>query len=86
MTRKLTVMMLTWEFPPRIIGGISPHVNFLSKNLVKNGVKVYVVTCDFPGTPKHEKIDGVEVLRVDSYKSPAPDFATWIYLMNVNMQ
>jgi glycosyltransferase involved in cell wall biosynthesis len=86
MTKELTVMMLTWEFPPRIIGGISPHVYYLSRNLAKNGVKVYVVTCDFPGAPQHEVVDGVEVFRVDSYKNPSPDFATWIYLMNVNMQ
>jgi glycosyltransferase involved in cell wall biosynthesis len=79
-------MMLTWEFPPRIIGGISPHVYNLSKNLARNGVKVYVVTCDFPGAPQHETIGGVEVYRIDSYKNPAPDFATWVYLMNVNMQ
>jgi glycosyltransferase involved in cell wall biosynthesis len=86
MSKELTVMMLTWEFPPRIIGGISPHVHYLSRNLAKNGVKVYVVTCDFPGAPQHEVIDGVEVFRVDSYKNPSPDFATWVYLMNVNMQ
>jgi len=79
-------MMLTWEFPPRIIGGISPHVYNLSKSLAKNGAKVYVVTCDFPGAPQHEVVDGVEVFRVDSYKNPSPDFATWVYLMNVNMQ
>jgi glycosyltransferase involved in cell wall biosynthesis len=79
-------MMLTWEFPPRVIGGISPHVFFLSKSLAKNGVKVYVVTCDFPGAPAHEIIDSVEVYRVDSYRNPSPDFATWVYLMNVNMQ
>ena len=79
-------MMLTWEFPPRIIGGISPHVYHLSKNLAKNGVKVCVVTCDFPGAPQHEVVDGVEVFRIDSYKNPSPDFATWVYLMNVNMQ
>ncbi len=85
-TRELTVMMLTWEFPPRIIGGISPHVYHLSKNLAKNGVKVCVVTCDFPGAPQHEVVDGVEVFRIDSYKNPSPDFATWVYLMNVNMQ
>ena len=82
----LTVMMFSWEFPPRVIGGISPHVFFLSKSLVKNGVKVYVVTCDFPGAPAHETIDGVEVYRIDSYKNPSPDFATWVYLMNLNMQ
>ncbi len=82
----LTVMMLSWEFPPRVIGGISPHVYFLSKSLAKQGVKVYVVTCDFPDAPAHEVIDGVEVYRIDSYKNPAPDFATWVYLMNLNMQ
>jgi len=84
--RELSVMMLTWEFPPRIIGGISPHVYHLSRSLTKNGTKVYVVTCDFPGAPAHEVLDGVEVFRVDSYKNPSPDFATWVYLMNVNMQ
>jgi glycosyltransferase involved in cell wall biosynthesis len=79
-------MMLTWEFPPRVIGGISPHVYNLSRNLQKNNVNVHVVTCDFPGAPSHEIIDGVEIHRIDSYKNPAPDFATWVYLMNVNMQ
>ena len=86
MSRELSVMMFTWEFPPRIIGGISPHVQNLSRSLVKNGVKVYVVTCDFPGVPQHEIVDGVEVFRTDSYKNPSPDFATWVYLMNMNMQ
>ena len=86
MKNKLSVMMLSWEFPPRVIGGISPHIYFLSKHLAKQDVKVYVVTCDFPGAPAHEVIDGVEVYRVDSYKNPSPDFATWVYLMNMNMQ
>jgi len=86
MSHELAVMMLTWEFPPRIIGGISPHVYYLSKSLARNGVKVYVVTCDFPEAPQHEVVDGVEVFRIDSYKNPSPDFATWVYLMNVNMQ
>jgi glycosyltransferase involved in cell wall biosynthesis len=82
----LSVMMLSWEFPPRIIGGISPHVYYLSKGLARSGVKVYVVTCDFPSAAQHEVVDGVEILRIDSYKNPSPDFATWVYLMNVNMQ
>ena len=86
MSDELRVMMLTWEFPPRIIGGISPHVYYLSRSLAKNGVKVYVVTCDFPGAPAHETVDSVEVYRVDSYKNPSPDFASWVYLMNMNMQ
>ncbi len=86
MKHPLNVMFLTWEFPPRVIGGISPHVFYLSKSLAKNGLKVHVVTCDFPGAPAQETLDGVEVYRVDSYKNPSPDFATWVYLMNLNMQ
>lgn len=86
MSRDLSVMMLSWEYPPRIIGGISPHIYYLSKSLARNGIKVYVVTCDFPGALAHEVVDGVEVYRIDSYKNPSPDFATWVYLMNMNMQ
>jgi glycosyltransferase involved in cell wall biosynthesis len=86
MSKDLSVMMLTWEFPPRVIGGISPHTYNLSRSLAKTGAKVYVVTCDFPGASQHETTDGVEVYRIDSYKNPAPDFATWVYLMNINMQ
>jgi glycogen synthase len=86
MPHKLSVLMLSWEYPPRVIGGISPHIYFLSKYLAQQDVNVYVVTCDFPGAPAHEVIDGVEVYRIDSYKNPSPDFATWVYLMNMNMQ
>jgi glycogen(starch) synthase len=53
---------------------------------VKLGVDTYIVTCDFPGAPEREVVNGVHVLRVDSYKTPSPDFATWDSLMNVNMQ
>ncbi len=86
MRTHLNVMMFSWEFPPRVIGGISPHVYFLSKSLAKNGVNVHVITCDFPGAPPREVIDGVKVYRIDSYRNPSPDFATWVYLMNMNMQ
>ena len=78
--------MLSWEFPPRTVGGIAAHLFYLSRELVKLGVDVYIVTCDFPGAPEREIMNGVHVMRIDSYKSPSPDFATWVSLMNVNMQ
>jgi glycosyltransferase involved in cell wall biosynthesis len=78
--------MLTWEFPPRIVGGISTHVYNLARNLAQKGLDVYVMTCDFPNAPETEEIDGVYVKRIDSYKAPSPDFATWVYLMNMNLQ
>ncbi|MCS7145550.1 MAG: glycosyltransferase family 4 protein [Nitrososphaerota archaeon] len=80
-----SVVMLSWEFPPRIIGGLAAHVHDLSVELAKKGVEVHVLTPDFPGAPKREEMNGVQVHRVDSYKYPAPDFASWIAMMNVNM-
>ena len=77
--------MLSWEYPLQSYRRhFTPHL--FSKAPRQQDVKVYVVTCDFPGAPAHEVIDDVEVYRIDSYKSPSPDFATWVYLMNMNMQ
>ncbi len=78
--------MLSWEFPPRVVGGISAHLYNLCSKLADLGVDTYVVTCDFPGAPDREEVNGAHIIRIDSYKTPSPDFATWDYLMNVNMQ
>src|SRR6266566_1622979 len=77
--------MLTWEFPPRIIGGISTHVYHLSRALVEKGIPVRVITCDFPKTPAEEIIDGVLVSRVDSGRVPESNFLLWIYHLNSQM-
>lgn len=81
----LRVLMLSWEYPPRIVGGLAAHVHDLSKELSKRGVEVHVLTLDFPGAPEREERDGVRVYRADSYKYPAPDFASWIAMMNINL-
>ncbi len=84
--RNPNILMLAWEYPPRIIGGLAPHVYELSRALVKKKFEVHVATCDFPGAEAYEVVDGVIVHRVDSYSSPTPDFATWVAMMNVNLQ
>ena len=82
--RRFSVLMLSWEFPPRIIGGISSHVNDLSLALTRKGITVYVVTCDFPGAPEYEEIHGVSVYRFNS-KIPSYSFLSWVFSMNQNM-
>lgn len=86
MQKRLKVLMFSWEFPPRIIGGIASHVYNLSLALTKLGVKVVVVTCDFPNAKEYEEINGVQIHRVDSYKFPTSNFAEWVFMMNLNMQ
>jgi glycosyltransferase involved in cell wall biosynthesis len=82
----VTVFMLSWEFPPRIIGGIAAHVHDLALALGQLNLDVKVITCDFPGAKDYEEIDGISVHRIDSYKYPTSNFASWVYMMNLNMQ
>jgi glycogen(starch) synthase len=73
--------MLTWEYPPRIIGGISRHVEGLSTSLASMGHEVHVITLDFPGAPKEEVKGTLYVHRV-AVDLPAPGFHTWVLLFN----
>lgn len=74
--------MLSWEYPPRIVGGISPHVYELSHELVKLGIEVHVVTKETPLAPD-EEVDagGVHVHRVHLAETPN-DFIHEIQLLN----
>lgn len=78
----MRVMMLSWEYPPRIVGGISPHVYDLSKELVKRGIEVHVVTKATPQAPDEEiEPSGVYVHRVHLEREPN-DFMHEIQLLN----
>jgi glycogen synthase len=55
--------MLSWEYPPHIVGGISVHVAGVSKALASAGHEVVVLTFAQPGSPRDEVVEGVRVLR-----------------------
>ena len=55
--------MVTWEYPPRVVGGISPHVDGLAGALARAGHDVVVLTLSHPDAPAEQVVDGVRVLR-----------------------
>jgi len=74
--------MLSWEYPPRIVGGISPHVKDLSQQLQKKGIEVHVVTKHTPLAPDEEtEPSGVQIHRVHLTDQPN-DFLHEIQLLN----
>jgi glycogen(starch) synthase len=77
----MNIGMLTWEFPPRIVGGIARHCNGLAKALAHNGHDIHVVTLDFPGAPNYEETDGIKIYRT-STELGHPNFLTWALLFN----
>jgi glycogen(starch) synthase len=81
----MRVLHLSWEFPPRIIGGIASHVFDLSRALARRGMEVHVVTCNFPDAKEYENIDGVNVHRFEAYAA-GDSFYSWALRMQKNME
>ena len=81
----MKILMLTWEYPPRIVGGIARVVHDLSKRLIKDGHEVTVVTYKDGDVPYYENDKGVEVYRVENYMIHPNNFIDWIMQLNFNM-
>ncbi len=76
----MRVLMLSWEYPPRIVGGISRHVYDLSNALAERGVNVDVITCEHPGAPAEEFNGSLRIYRVPV--APGNDFVHWVHNLN----
>ncbi|MBM7078292.1 glycosyltransferase family 4 protein [Micromonospora humida] len=61
--RHQRVLMLSWEYPPVLVGGLGRHVHALATALAAAGHEVTVVTRHAEGAPLQEYADGVRVLR-----------------------
>lgn len=81
----MKILMLTWEYPPRVVGGIARVVYDLSHRLIKDGHEVTVITYREGNTPYYEDDKGVKVHRVDNYMINPNNFIDWIMQMNFNM-
>ncbi|PTA47304.1 glycosyltransferase family 4 protein [Micromonospora sp. RP3T] len=62
-SRKRRILMLSWEYPPVLVGGLGRHVHALSVALAAAGHEVTVVTRHAEGAPLEEYADGVRVVR-----------------------
>ena len=82
----MKILMLAWEYPPRVVGGLARVVYDLSHRLIKDGHEVTVVTYkDGQDIPEFEDDKGVKVYRIDNYMINPNNFIEWIMQMNFNM-
>lgn len=82
MPKPVSVLILSWEYPPLIIGGIAPHVYELSRHLKDEWTEIHVVTNSAPQSPIFETEKGVFVHRVNSYEN-LTDFEDWVLQFNL---
>ena len=79
------VLILSWEYPPVVEGGLARHVRKLSEALVGQGVEVHVLT---RGDRAAEVRNGVHVHRVPEPPFPRDldRFLAWVKAMNADMR
>ncbi|MCP3741395.1 glycosyltransferase [Rossellomorea sp. BNER] len=77
------ILLLSWEYPPFIVGGLARHVHDLSKALVKKGKRVIVLTAKNDEGLPYEVADGVEVYRVHPLQQFEENFLHWVAQLNL---
>jgi glycogen(starch) synthase len=84
----MRVLLLSWEYPPVIEGGLGRHVRKLSEHLVADGAEVHVLTRGGGRLPAEEERHGVIVHRVREPQFPKDmgAFLRWIKDMNADMR
>ena len=90
MARRL--LLLSWEYPPVIEGGLARHVRKLAEGLVRRGLEVDVLTRGLgeqsgPAGAGVQELAGVTVHRVrePSWPRELDRFVAWVQQMNDDM-
>ena len=84
----MRVLILSWEYPPIVEGGLARHVRKLSEQLVRQGHDVHVLTRGGGHLGAEEDRHGVTVHRVREPEFPRDDldaFIAWVEHMNDDM-
>jgi glycogen(starch) synthase len=85
------VLLLSWEYPPVIEGGLARHVCKLAEALVRQGITVDVLTRgaagEAEGAARAEPVGGVNIHRVrePGWPRDLDRFVAWVDQMNEDM-
>jgi glycogen(starch) synthase len=85
---QLRVLILSWEYPPIVEGGLARHVRKLAEQLVcGEDVEVHVITRGDERLPPEQEMEGVLVHRVREPRRPRDlhEFVAWVEHMNADM-
>ncbi|PAE23353.1 glycosyltransferase family 4 protein [Bacillus sp. 7894-2] len=82
---KPKILLLTWEYPPHVVGGLSRHVYGLAGGL-KQDYEVHILTANPGNLSSCEHINGIYIHRVKPLNEKDPNFLHWILGLNLAME
>ncbi|MCC7077666.1 MAG: glycosyltransferase family 4 protein [Acidimicrobiia bacterium] len=83
----MRVLVISWEFPPTIVGGLGRHVDRLTEALVDEGHEVHILTRGAADRPQEEMQGRIHVHRVAEYPPVVPeeDLISWVLAFNLGL-
>ncbi len=82
----MRVVMLSWEYPPKRVGGIAAALEGLAPALARNGVEVHVVTSGDAGGALEETPEPNLHLHRVLVTEPTDNFIHWVHRLNAAME
>lgn len=81
----MRIIMFSWEYPPKSVGGLAQHVCDLTGALAGIGEEVYLITTGGDDAPEYENVNGVNVHRVYPYHVSSHGFVNMVTQLNLAM-
>jgi glycogen(starch) synthase len=82
----LRVAILTWEYPPRIVGDMALYVQYLSRELVEHGFETHVVTYNEDSKGIQKETSGVTVHRIGNPVKTHLNILTWVLTLSQELE
>jgi glycosyltransferase involved in cell wall biosynthesis len=82
----MRIIILTWEYPPRIVGRLAEYVSTLATQLVKNNVETHIVTYHDFMTGASEEPNGAKTVRVNNPIRTHIGVLTWVLTLNQEVE
>jgi glycosyltransferase involved in cell wall biosynthesis len=77
--------MLSWEYPPNVVGGLSRHVEGLAKALSTIGYQIHIITTWTRDLPTYERMGNIEIFRVVPLNDGDSSFIRWVGGLNLSI-
>jgi hypothetical protein len=82
----MRTIVLSWEYPPRVVGQLSGYVKALTTELTTKKVDVSVVTYDDRVTGETVEPSGVKTIRVSNPVKTHIGVLTWVLTLNQEVE
>jgi glycogen synthase len=82
----MRVLMLSWEYPPHVVGGLGKHVAEILPAMASQGIEVHLLTPRWAGGDPIERIDGATIYRLDPPTVSSGDFFSTAWQTNLGIE